>query len=392
MRFAGQAPGKRLTLNPSEDWLAAYVAGGGKPLPLQTLRTAYPQMANGLHAMLQRASDGWTPWDGLLDGDTTALKLLDSDTVFSPSRIELFAKAPYLYFVQYVLGAKALDEPALNDHVWLDPAQRGTLLHDTLEQFLKTVTADPFSLANEDRLMDILKERITEEAQTLAPPNRYVKQAERQRLKADARTFFRADPSRETGATPYALEYTFGYARDGTSRPVRLTIGNRHLKLRGKIDRLDKAANGAYHVWDYKTGGSSGFQESDGLQNGATLQWVLYAMAVEHLLGRVTQAGYFFTSEHQGGRLISFNPHEEDPSVKKDPPTYNQAAADLLTRLSTMAEEGSFPMNPEAKSWGYGYELIRLDAKEDKRRVKQKDDQWPEDRALYVADKISRKV
>ena len=392
MRFAGQAPGTRLPLNPAEDWLAAYVAGGGRALPAAVLRAAYPLTAHGLHAMLQRASDEWTPWDGLLAGDTAALKLLDSDTVFSPSRIELFAKAPYLYFVQYVLRAKALDEPALNDHAWLDPGQRGTLLHDTFERFLKAVPDDPFSAANQDRLMDILEKRIAEEAQTLAPPNPYVKQTEKRRLAADARTFFQADPSRETGATPEKFEYAFGYAKDGTTDPVRLAIGNRHLKLRGKIDRLDTTASGAYHVWDYKTGGSSGFQESDGLQNGATLQWMLYALAVEQTLGRVTKAGYFFTSEHQGGRLIAFDPHAEDLSIEEDPPTYKQAALDLLKRLSTMAEEGSFPMNPEAKSWGYGYELIRLDAKEEERRVKRKDDHWPEDRQPYVASKISHKV
>jgi hypothetical protein len=392
MRFAGQMPDERLTLNPSEDWLATYVASGGRPLSTEALRAAYPLMADGLKAMRQRASDEWTPWDGLLATDTNALALLDSDTVFSPSRIERFAKAPYLYFVQYVLRAKALDEPALNDHAWLDPAQRGTLLHDTFERFLKAVPDDSFSAANEDRLMETLEDRIAEETQTLAPPNPYVKRAERHRLAADARTFFLADPSRETGAAPCAFEYTFGYAEDGTPDPLRLAVGNWHLKLRGKIDRLDKASSGAYHVWDYKTGGSSGFQESDGLQNGATLQWMLYTMVVEQTHGRVTKAGYFFTSEHQGGRLIAFNPHAEDQSVKKDAPTYTTRALDLLTQLSTMAEEGSFPMNPEAKDWNYGYELIRLDAEEETRRVKRKVDQWPEDRQPYVADKISQKV
>ena len=304
-------PQSRPTLYAADDWLAAYHAAGGA-LTAELLDEHYPLAASGRRAMVARAGEEWTPYDGLLFTDTPELAVLNSDTIFSSSRLELLIKAPYLYFVKYVLGVRELEEPALEDEPWIDRGRRGTLLHDTFERFWDACKnngdpAEAFSPGGRQRLMKLLDERIAEEVEILAPPSEFVRINEREKLRADAGVFFEADPARSGEASPWKLELGFGL--DGAEPVVLALADGRTLRLRGKIDRIDRAPDGTLHIWDYKTGSSSGFKEADGLQGGVVMQWLLYALAAEDRLGTgVSRAGYFFTSTAQQGRRIAYNP------------------------------------------------------------------------------------
>ena len=56
-----------------------------------------------------------------------------------------------------------------------------------------------------------------------------------------------------------------------------------------------------------------------------------------------------------------------------------------------MVAAGAFPMNPSAKNWGYGYERLRGDEDEEKRRIERKEAAWPED-VPRVRSKFAQKV
>jgi ATP-dependent helicase/nuclease subunit B len=91
--------------------------------------------------------------------------------------------------------------------------------------------------------------------------------------------------------------------------PIDLGGGESFL-LRGSIDRVDEAADGSFHVWDYKSGGTWGHGEERGLDGGRQIQHALYAMALETLLvragrpARVSQSGYFFPGRRGEGQRM----------------------------------------------------------------------------------------
>jgi ATP-dependent helicase/nuclease subunit B len=80
--------------------------------------------------------------------------------------------------------------------------------------------------------------------------------------------------------------------------------------LRGRIDRIDEAPDGTFHVWDYKTGSTGSVAEQRGLDGGRQAQYALYAAATEELLtragrpARVSRSGYFFPGQKGQGQRI----------------------------------------------------------------------------------------
>ena len=183
-------------------------------------RTA-PHIVHGRDAEEARASDNITAYDGLLhDPPYPELDFLDpdTDTIVSASRLEMFARTPYLYFVKYVLDAEPLDEPALDDEDWLDALTRGTILHRTYELFLNSEDGGlgrmP-TLDDEDALMEPFETAFEEATrQRGTPPNDQVESAAREGLKTDVRAFLRADAARGAGpARPCAqrFEWSFGW-------------------------------------------------------------------------------------------------------------------------------------------------------------------------------------
>ena len=80
-----------------------------------------------------RASDRFTEFDGNLQGRTVD----PLPATISPTRVETWAGCPHAYFVQYVLGARPIDEPA--DIETLSQLDRGTAIHDAIDRLHRDV-------------------------------------------------------------------------------------------------------------------------------------------------------------------------------------------------------------------------------------------------------------
>jgi len=341
-----------LTLDESEDWIAAFALG--KSADDDSLfRTRHPGSAHGLEAARARASDEYTSYDGLLsEGPYPELDIFGSD-VFSASRLQTLAATPYLYFLQHVLGIQPLDEPALEDEAWLDVRRRGTILHDTFERFLRDHADLVHTEAAEERLDQILRERLEAAAKALAPPSAFVEASTLRRLRADAGVFLQAERARDGDAVPHRLEFGFGMPpyrqRDGdvdTYAEISPQNGNA-LFLRGKVDRIDRHPDGTLSIWDYKTGSAKDYDEADPLKDGKNMQWALYSYAVEQLLdATVREAGYFFTSTKEMGRRIASRPRAYQADVHA-----------IIEQLAALTRSGTFPMveKPDKQDgWEYG--------------------------------------
>jgi len=382
------------TLSDEMAWRAAYAhrRSGSPPevspsrsrLPLVEagIASVYPWIADGQHAQAQRHSGTYTAYDGLLaPGPYPELDILDPAyrDRLSASRLQMLASAPYAYFLKYVLGVQPLDEPALDDVLWIDRLRRGTVLHNTFEAFMRALD-EPVSMEHEKALLDVLDAELAEVRNEIEPPSEAVAQAVRRRLAADARVFLRAEAAYARGdtdyrATPDRFELGFGFQdhrkKDDDLGPVTLAFEpDVAVRLRGRIDRVDVTDDGHYVLWDYKTGSRSPYVGDDApLHKGERLQWALYAYALESLLdAEVDASGYVFTSTGELGARIAHVPSE-----------YRDEVAALLQRLSAMSRAGCFPMNPEAAPWIFGdYERICPDLRARKKALDAKT--YPDDR------------
>jgi hypothetical protein len=357
----GLVPDGRPFLSDRDFWLRVrekeheYGHAGDSLIPArQILNREYPWMRAGETAREKRASGEYTEHDGLIAVDSidasksTSLRLFtesgkeDDERVLSASRLETLAETPYIYFLKYVLGAYPLDEPALDDEPWLNHLRKGTLLHSVYERYTRALqeTNRAPSLEHREEIDQIVDDVLRQEAQKSSPPSQYVLDAARRELQSNADVFLRVEAGRAKTVVPERLEFGFGltgqrYQEGDVEKPARIDLGEYLLLLSGRVDRIDRdTATSCLHLWDYKTGRASSYDPEEPLQGGKTLQWALYAEAIESLTGEtVERSGYFFANTKEVGRRIGFSPE-----------VHREKLRHVLQRLNQMSTTGTFPV------------------------------------------------
>lgn len=338
------------------------------------LQSKYPWIHSGLTAEQARASGRYTVYDGLLEpGSYPGLNPLAHSTPVSAGQLEAYARAPFAYFLRYVLGVEPPDEPALDDVAWLDARDRGAVLHETFKQFMSELGRRP-TLEDESTLHTIFSRVLSEQGEHFPPPSEVVFAATERQLWNDARLFLRAETSRTDDHSPEAFELGFGTPlhrrSDGdlTTLPT-LEFDTLSFSLRGRIDRVDRHPDDRVSLWDYKTGSSREFAEDDLLDEGRHLQWALYAYAYRALTGdSVRQAGYFFTSTDEMGRRIA-----------GDPDLVRSEVGRLLHQIGDCIAAGVFPLN-DGNDLKYSFDALFQDFRERQSDLRSK--AWPDDRPL----------
>jgi len=374
-----------LLLTDMEAWLAAprSALNPEDDSARTVLHGRFPWIRDGEHARQQRRSDAYTAFDGLLPDAHPELDFLGDrydGPPLSAARLQTLAEAPYAYFVKYVLGARPLDEPALEDEPWLTPLRKGAVLHRTYEQFMQD-TKWPLTEEERSSFLDTLTAMIDEEVAQVHPGSDAAEAEVRRRLKEEALLFFDSERRRGDKVEPLNHEWGFGYGprrrRDGDAGwfALRLDDGDR-LPLRGRIDRIDRRrSDGRRLVWDYKTGSQSSFSRAEPLKHGEKLQWALYAFVLEqHRGAEVVESGYFFTSEKEMGTRLRYRP---DEAARRE-------LEQILRALSALARTGSFPMRPDAadhRPWKWGdYDRLVPDLSARTDQLDAKEDHYPDDR------------
>ncbi|MFN2385352.1 MAG: PD-(D/E)XK nuclease family protein [Thermoanaerobaculia bacterium] len=331
-RPAGFVPGERVALDEIEWWLSRLEssrAGGDAAL---LVRGFYPWLADGHRAEQLRDSPRFTEWDGHVGADPMLDPRISREPM-SCSRIQAIGSCQYMYFLQYVLQVRPPDEIERDPTRWLDPMESGSLLHDVFRRFFEEMPSED-KRPNFDRDMGSLEtvahEEIARWRARIPPPSELAFGTQRDELLFACRTFLKIEEAHcaEAGVTPRFFEVPFGMRPESSSpiaspEAVEIPLAPRgSFLLRGSIDRIDQAADGSYHVWDYKTGNPYPYREELGLNGGRQVQYALYAMALEELLrrsgrlGAVKQSGYFFPGRKgQGQRFLRPLEPEETRTV-----------------------------------------------------------------------------
>lgn len=258
-----------------------------------------------------RARNRWLPQDGLVRAADAVKPVLASQRLsarpYSVSALQKFTTCPYQFLLSaiYRLEPNEAPEPLQR----LDPLTRGALFHEVQAGFSRilreegalpvTAPGVPHALEVVDRVLKDVARRHEEE---LAPAIPRVWRDEIASIGRDLRVWVRKLPE-AAGWTPEYFEYSFGLSdegRDPCSRPDPVVIDGRFI-LRGSVDVIEvEHGSGELRITDHKTGRNRTTARTI-IGGGATLQPVIYGLAVEQALSKRVAGGRLFYCTAAGG-------------------------------------------------------------------------------------------
>jgi putative RecB family exonuclease len=265
------------------------------------------------------ADRGAGPTDGRVELHDPAEPLLRSD-ILSPSRASDFLSCPLRYRFRVI--DRIPEQPS-------EAAVRGTVVHSVLER-LFDLPASQRTVAEAVRLLEPQWQALLEAEPELAMLFDHAdRQSDDDRQSGDDRESGGGDEGAGDGVCesgnvpdPEKLGAFLAGARTlldsyfQLEDPTRLEPAEREmyvecvldsgLLLRGYIDRLDEAPDGALRVVDYKTGKAPG----DGYEQRAMFQMRFYALVLWRLRGvvpRLLQLVYLGS-----GHVLRYSPDEAD--------------------------------------------------------------------------------
>jgi RecB family exonuclease len=312
---ASAVPRGGALLDGEDVWLnaLAHDPAGGSAMALRrgvtVVCAAYPQLKAGVRAWKTRLRSAVpTAHHGVI----TPRPILDPRTgnglVVSATRLQTLGACPHRYLLRYVLGVRVPADPDLSPEQWLQPLERGKLLHEVFERALRTAAERDLDLDDDvfgELVAGILDDTVTALRVRLPPPGAAVFEAERTSLQDDVRAFVAM--VRQDGRRFMALERRFGHDAD---EPVDIALPDGStIQLEGAIDRIDELDDGRLLIIDYKTGSHAAFSRDTGaLDGGRRLQHVLYAAAASRLLGRdVAAVEYQFPTRRSENHRVRYD-------------------------------------------------------------------------------------
>jgi ATP-dependent helicase/DNAse subunit B len=277
------------------------------------------------------------------DGNLAALNGLagpESGAALSPTTLQNYAACGFRYFLSSVLRLHGAAEP--EEAATISAAERGTLVHKTLERFFRQQQArgrpqpgERWVAADVDVLLAIFEEQFAR-LRVLGRAGLDVYAGFDQRaLRADLTAFLDHDSDFriETGAVPADFEL----------RVPSTPLGE--VNLTGFVDRIDRSPDGAQaFVIDYKTGRADDDRSNatDPFLGGKRLQLPVYVLAAAGAT-RI-QALYWFISRRGEFKQVIY---EESPPNRR---RFESTVQAILHGVRA----GSFPAVPGSEQEFYG--------------------------------------
>jgi ATP-dependent helicase/DNAse subunit B len=303
-----------------EWWLARLLPQATPTKARKMVLGRFTHLARGLAAVQARESDDFTEYDGSVRVDATIDDPRRNHAlVLSASKIETLAECPFEYFVRHILGLEPPEDIEYDPTVWLDSAERGSLLHSIYEEFMRGVATRGEKVQAERHrpfLMEIGEKLVQEKKMEIPPPSDQVFEGERLEIVASLDIFLRMEEVLSSKAQPKYFELQFGVGNVekgevGRSEPVTINIDKDNFLLRGFIDRVDQLKDHEFRVLDYKTGSTFGFSSKGHFEKGKKIQHCLYSRAAESILreqvdraARVVEGGYYFPTRKGEAQLF----------------------------------------------------------------------------------------
>lgn len=359
---AGMPPQDRDRIFDETDWWLNNLVKDGRLLEgREAVKVFFHELSRGVTALEARRSSMVTEFDGKIDvGKAEFHPYNNANIVLSSSGLELLAGCPFRYFLNYILGISKPEELEYDPSRWLDPLQRGTLIHEILQIFMENLR-EKGEKADPDKhlslIQEIAEQCIQKMREEIPPPSEGIFQHEKSEIMESLQVFLAAEHSRTYQVKPILFEAAFGMrprqsikdqtkkVGEGIEDSVEIPVeGKNILRIRGKIDRVDRIGQNLYRVIDYKTGNYANYENLICFGRGQTLQHVLYSVAAECILKKlklddtpkVVKSGYYFPTRRGEGREILIEREKWSEYTS------------LLQVLMNILKQGFFLISPDA--------------------------------------------
>jgi RecB family exonuclease len=298
-----------------------------------------------------RASARWRPQDGLVRAADATRPMLALQRLgarpYSVSALQKFTTCPYQFALSAIYRLEPNEEPEPLQR--LDPLTKGAIFHEVQANFFRALQAgnhlpvtegrESHALGVLDRVLDSVAAKYEEQ---LAPAIERVWREEIAAIGRDLRVWVRKLPEAR-GWTPEYFEFSFGLSdegRDERSVAAPALVDGRFL-LRGSVDVIEsRDGSPQLRITDHKTGRNRTTTRTI-IGGGATLQPVIYSLAVEQLLGRPVAGGRLFYCTAPGG----FTEHEVPLSDAN-----RRAGVEALEIIDRAIELGLLPPAPAERA------------------------------------------
>jgi ATP-dependent helicase/nuclease subunit B len=270
-----------------------------------------------------RQSSEFTEYDGDLGGEDLPVPT-DAEGL-SPTALEDWVKCPHAYFLRRLLGVAPVEEP--DEVVQISALERGNVLHAVWERLVSGALDEGWAPGPGQAWPESARERLAvlaEEEFAKAEARGITGfpllwEQDRRVLLRDLEEWLVKDDERRARldeAVPIGAEHAFG---NGAAPPVCLDLGDgRTLRLRGRIDRLDRRRDGGLVVTDYKTGKAEPYRgkvtPEEPTDHGQRLQLPVYALAAREAFGEAAtpvRVEYWFTSLRGGFERVGFDASDD---------------------------------------------------------------------------------
>ena len=324
------------------------------------LATLVPEFAAALDVARARAGGSLGRFNGRAArrvGDADAGEQR-SDRLLSATTLEVYAACPFQGFLRHQLRLRDIDAP--ERRITIEPMDRGSLVHEVLERLVAEVLETGrrwwgWTPGDHARLAELAGEAFDDYERRGLVGKALLWELEKSQILLDLDRFLDIDDRRCRSASrvPVAAEFCFG---DENVAPLEVVAAGRTVRFRGKIDRVDRGADGSLTVVDYKTGSSGSFAvlESDPVGHGERLQLAIYGLAARAGFSiRGAAPGEAVKEEAGGGegdltaeyRFVSSIADKESIGIVLDDAA-RRRLGEALDTLVGLIDDDAFPARP----------------------------------------------
>lgn len=248
----------------------------------------------------------------------------------SATKLEMYARCPFRWYLAEALGLRPEEAP--EERIRMDVRDKGTLVHQILEDFIVGVIAEEPGTV--EVMLAHCERRFAEFADSGRVGKALLWDYDKTVIRRELRRFVKEDKGQ-----PVAAELAFGKPGDEFG-PVVVQAGGTTVAFSGKADRVDKEPDGTLVVTDYKTGRKErqGDFDADPVIRGTKLQLPIYGRAARAAYGEPdtpVRARYWFVSEGGGFSEVEVDLDESTQSF--------QSALEVIANGITA---GYFPARP----------------------------------------------
>lgn len=272
--------------------------------------------------------------EGFLE-DRELLKELQSRVLedgLSVSQLNRYANCPFQFFCSYVLRLVPDEEVSLE----LDARDHGNLVHKALQVFWEEHLEGPLPDVEDGQVKIEGLLRKEYDGVGAQPSSRLIR---------EMRSFIRSDLTwAQRGFRPKYLEKWF--------QGLAVTTALGPVVIRGRIDRIDLNAEGAYVLYDYKTGTAP---QISAMVAGKDVQIAAYLLAAQDILpqGQNVGAAYYVIRE-RSRKGIFHEAYCKELGVTKGKNVLDEAGfavqnekfAEILQDYAQRILGGEFPIEP----------------------------------------------